>query len=117
MEQMIRFLPVLLAMLESPVTKQVLDAFGNMSKKEFPALPAEQAQEAMVTVSRENEVLWIQTALHMLGTDVKVDGNYGSATKTAVSSFQKENGLEVDGWAGKETQKKLRDMLLSKGVK
>lgn len=115
MEQMLKFLPVLMAMLDNPVVKQVLEQFGKMAKSEFPALPVEQAQEAMGTVSRENEVLWIQTALVLLGTSVTIDGNYGADTKSAVSSFQAKNGLGVDGWAGKVTQQKLRDMLL-KGV-
>lgn len=117
MEQMLKFLPVLMTMLQSPVARQVLDAFGSMAQKEFPALPPEQAQEAMGTVSRENEVLWIQTALTLLGTKTAIDGNYGSGVKAAVSDFQTKNGLEVDGWAGEETQKKLRDMLLARGVK
>lgn len=35
------------------------------------------------------------------------DGIFGSETKSAVSSFQKDNGLKVDGIAGKETLKAL----------
>lgn len=118
MEQMLRFLPVLISIMQSPAAKQVLDAFGGMAQKEFPTLPPEQAQEAMSTVSRENEVLWIQTALTMLGTATPVDGVYGPGVKSVVSDFQGKNGLSVDGWAGKETQKKMRDMLLAmKGAK
>jgi peptidoglycan hydrolase-like protein with peptidoglycan-binding domain len=48
---------------------------------------------------------WLQESLNKLGADPKldVDGEYGPATKEAVSEYQDSRGLEVDGWAGAET--------------
>ena len=47
----------------------------------------------------------LQERLRELGylTD-KVDGAYGKNTKKAVEEFQRNNGIKVDGVAGKETQ-------------
>ena len=59
--------------------------------------------------SRGEEVKKIQTALRNLGYfDSKIDGIYGTITKTAVERFQKDYGLTVDGIAGKNTLKALK---------
>lgn len=39
--------------------------------------------------------------------NIKVDGIFGSQTTTAVKTFQKNNGLVVDGIVGAKTWKKL----------
>lgn len=54
--------------------------------------------------SRGEEVRAIQTKLKRWGYYTgSVDGIYGSQTLAAVKSFQKKNGLVVDGIAGKNT--------------
>ena len=54
--------------------------------------------------SRGEEVRQIQTKLKRWGYySGNVDGIYGSGTLSAVKSFQKKNGLKVDGIAGKNT--------------
>lgn len=54
--------------------------------------------------SRGDEVRLIQTKLKNWGYySGSVDGIYGSATLSAVKSFQKKNGLTVDGIAGTKT--------------
>ena len=53
--------------------------------------------------SQGDEVRAIQQKLADLGYGVKVDGVYGSATKNAVTAFQKANGLTADGIAGQKT--------------
>lgn len=54
--------------------------------------------------SRGDEVKQIQTKLKNWGYyNGSVDGVYGSGTLAAVKSFQKKNGLTVDGIAGKKT--------------
>ncbi len=54
--------------------------------------------------SRSQEVVEIQTRLKKWGYySGEVDGIFGSATKQAVISFQKKNGLIADGIAGKKT--------------
>ena len=54
----------------------------------------------------EGDAAWLQASLNALGAtpQLKVDGIYAGATRTAVRAFQKSKGLKVDGKAGtKET--------------
>lgn len=54
--------------------------------------------------SRGSEVTQIQTKLKRWGYyNGSVDGIYGTQTVNAVKSFQRKNGLTVDGIAGKRT--------------
>ena len=54
--------------------------------------------------SQSAEVIEIQTRLKKWGYyNGEIDGIFGSATKKAVISFQKKNGLTADGIAGKKT--------------
>ena len=58
--------------------------------------------------SRSEEVKSIQQALKSRGYyKGNIDGIFGTATKNAVTAFQRDNGLKVDGIAGKETLKAL----------
>ena len=58
--------------------------------------------------SRGSEVRQIQTKLKNWGYyKGSVDGIYGSQTVAAVKSFQKKNGLKVDGIAGSRTLKAM----------
>ena len=53
-------------------------------------------------------VISLQLALKAAGHDVgKIDALYGTTTKAAVETFQREQGLTVDGWAGPYTMQKL----------
>ena len=54
--------------------------------------------------SMGTEVEQIQTALKSRGYyNGNIDGIFGSQTKKAVTDFQRDNGLKVDGIAGKNT--------------
>lgn len=58
--------------------------------------------------SRSEEVRSIQQVLKNQGYYTgNIDGIFGTATKNAVIAFQRDNGLKVDGIAGKETLKAL----------
>jgi len=58
--------------------------------------------------SSGSEVLSIQKALKQRGYYTgSLDGIYGTLTKNAVIRFQRDNGLTVDGIAGKQTLAKL----------
>ena len=47
---------------------------------------------------------WLQRALNScMNAGLAVTGNYDETTKSAVSAFQSAKGLEVDGYAGRET--------------
>ena len=49
----------------------------------------------------------LQALLVRAGHALKVDGDYGPATKQAVMVFQRANGLQVDGVVGPETMRAL----------
>lgn len=49
----------------------------------------------------------LQAQLNKLGGSLDTDGKYGPATSRAVSNFQSDNGLVVDGVAGPATQSML----------
>ena len=58
--------------------------------------------------SRGDEVTAIQTKLRESGYyNGKIDGVFGSGTKNALISFQKDNGLTADGIAGSKTLQAL----------
>ena len=66
-----------------------------------------------------SDVKEMQNALIMLGYSVGssgADGQFGSATATAVSKFQQDNGLQVDGILGLNTYNALTQALVKKGV-
>ena len=55
----------------------------------------------------------LQEALNRHGYDLAVDGIFGEKTKAAVRSYQKKNGLKLDGIAGNETWGSLRNSAAS----
>jgi murein L,D-transpeptidase YcbB/YkuD len=59
---------------------------------------------------------WLQTSLDKLGYHLQVDGEYGDHTKAAVTRFQTNHGLTVDGWAGIETVMAIHKELKDKGL-
>lgn len=56
----------------------------------------------MPTIKNEH-VKVIQVNLNRHGAKLEVDRSFGPATEQAVKEFQKEKGLEVDGFVGAET--------------
>jgi peptidoglycan hydrolase-like protein with peptidoglycan-binding domain len=52
-------------------------------------------------------VIALQNYLNDHGNNLKVDGDFGALTETAVKEFQKKNDLVVDGIVGKNTWDKL----------
>ena len=53
----------------------------------------------------------LQEDLVAIGITVEIDGVFGADTDAAVRQFQSDNGLEVDGIAGRVTQAKLAQVL------
>ena len=51
----------------------------------------------------------LQTLLNKQGANLTVDGIIGSATISAIKSFQSKKGLKVDGIAGADTIKALKE--------
>lgn len=85
--------------------------FPENDKKE----PVQQAQKVANTLAkgdRGDAVKELQQALILCGYDcgkAGADGVYGSATQTAVKTFQTENGLSADGIYGAKTKEKLME--------
>lgn len=55
----------------------------------------------------------LQALLVRAGFPVKVDGDFGPSTRTAVMAFQKANGITVDGVAGPETARRLEEFRIA----
>lgn len=67
--------------------------------------------------SRGSAVTKLQQTLSNKGfSPGPIDGIYGKKTEKAVITFQKANGLTIDGIAGKETQSRLYAQPVSRGV-
>lgn len=65
--------------------------------------------------SRGPDVVELQTKLNYIGFNVgKADGIFGNITKQGVISFQKANGLAVDGIVGTMTAKSLNTVYLER---
>lgn len=59
--------------------------------------------------SKGARVRELQTLLVRAGHPVKVDGDFGPATKKSLKAFQKANGITVDGVYGPETEAALNE--------
>ena len=64
-------------------------------------------RETLDKGDRGKDVQALQEALIRNGANIKADGTFGDGTKAAVETFQKAQGLTVDGIAGPATQKAL----------
>lgn len=80
------------------------------------AAPAEKPNPASGMLrlgSKGAGVREIQALLIRAGYAVSQDGDFGPATKSAVEQFQTAHGLTVDGVAGPETMRKLKEFQIS----
>lgn len=67
--------------------------------------------------SRGTNVKTLQKALNMiLNAGLKVDGIFGSKTKSAVKKFQKQSKISQDGIVGKKTKAKFKAKGYAKGT-
>ncbi|MFC3724421.1 N-acetylmuramidase domain-containing protein [Neoaquamicrobium sediminum] len=67
------------------------------------AAPVSSASGMLRMGSKGKRVRELQQLLVRSGAAIKVDGDFGPATKDAVLAFQRSHGLTVDGVAGPET--------------
>lgn len=66
--------------------------------------------------SKGNDVKFLQQALNIvIGADLKVDGDFGTKTKSAVKTFQKKYSLTQDGIYGAKSNEKMESVLVSLG--
>lgn len=95
------------------IAPEVLPVLQQVGNALFPALDPTKATQAGALMITPEMVKEVQNKLNAKGyTDdagaaLVADGSYGAKTKQAVSKFQKDKGLTVDGWAGSLTQAAL----------
>ena len=71
-----------------------------------PSLPT--AEPVLRSGMTGQAVKDLQSRLYTLGYyAAEIDGQYGAATKEAVTAFQRRNGLDADGIVGAETRSAL----------
>lgn len=90
----------------SKLIPQALPLLQAIGQQFFPKVAVQLSHVAAVDVIFDNDgTKWVQNGLNALGASpqLTVDGDYGPATRSAVSAYQTKNGLKVDGWAGPKT--------------
>lgn len=100
---------------------EFIEFFTEVAKTLFPNLGKEDQAAAGVSMLDIANVKTTQAAMNRFqeaglisfGTPLNVDGSYGALTKAAVTAFQTKFGLDVDGWAGQQTNA-IRDLELAK---
>lgn len=88
------------------------DEFVALKNRIYRALTG----SAKITSQADPEVMLIQRNLNDLGFPLEIDGRYGPKTTEAVKSFQRVNGLKVDGIAGEATIAIINQRIASKGT-
>lgn len=90
-------------------TTRKLSADGAVGPKTWTALLSAGTTPTLTKGARGDDVKRLQRALTAaLGSTVATDGEFGSATDTAVRLYQDRRGLDVDGSVGPDTWKALQ---------
>lgn len=91
-------------------TRYIRPAYGNsvvieaVSNPDAHSVPTSNLYRG----SRGDGVSWVQSICNRLaGTNIGIDGQYGSDTVNAVKSFQRKYGLTADGIVGPQTRNKM----------
>jgi hypothetical protein len=95
------------AVAQNPSTEQ---------KKPNPVAPATSSPQEVELISRgdsDDNVKFMQNALHKLGYNIKVDGIAGQQTEQIIKEFQAQAGITVDGIAGPQTRAALEAKVLA----
>jgi murein L,D-transpeptidase YcbB/YkuD len=88
----------------------IANLLGDVARLMFPNVSPQLQLAAGATAFDPVYTRRLQDSLNKFLTpspNLAVDGDYGKATKAAVELAQKKLGLDVDGWAGKDTKKAL----------
>ena len=70
--------------------------------------PYKEPNKSIKRGSSGDGVKWLQFWLKLWGYDVKVDGNFGAHTESAVMYIQRKRGLQEDGIVGSKTRRALK---------
>ncbi|MFB7916046.1 peptidoglycan-binding protein [Streptomyces sp. NPDC056061] len=94
-----------------PATESATVAFQQSRGYAADGVIGAETWPGLIVTVREGEsgdaVAAAQTALNTYGYGLTVDGRFGPATAAAVTSFQNDKGLSVDGIIGPETWQNL----------
>lgn len=88
------------------MTKYLTFGITNPSATENPGQEEDDPSQYKRTLKSGmtgTDVDWVQSRLYELGYSLKLTGIYDATTISAVKTFQKQNGLGVDGLAGAQT--------------
>lgn len=76
-----------------------------------PGIDPYKAPSGTLKIGSSGEgVKWLQWALVKQGLSITVDGVFGKVTQSALRTFQSRQGLFVDGIAGPDTQKRIKEL-------
>lgn len=88
------------------IMQKYISKSSTVSAKKIAALGS--APGIMRIGDENSDVSKLQKALEILGYyDGKIDGKYGDGTAAAVKAYQKDQGLEADGYAGEMTVRSI----------
>ncbi|MFA5260405.1 MAG: peptidoglycan-binding protein [Candidatus Omnitrophota bacterium] len=86
------------------------DSFGTVSDRRSSVSSGTTGDDEIIRIDVNPRQ--VQSALQNAGYyKGKIDGKVGDMTKSAISSFQKDNGLKVDGLLGQKTWNELKKYL------
>lgn len=98
----------------SPTVMPLLASAPTPAQSKTTLTPLTLISSASTEIKRElsrgsegDDVRMLQKLLKDLGYSVEVDGYFGTQTRNAVLSFQRNNGLKADGIAGSRTVRRL----------
>lgn len=103
-----------------PVARRMVELMPELAIAPLPADRPADSHAAIVFPQPSGlvDTKWVQLALNTLGYQPPLldDGNYGRQTKLAVTHFQQDYGIKVDGFAGQQTVMALHRALLDHGA-
>lgn len=83
--------------------------FGSSNPLSYP-MPT-RALEYVIPVMTGDDVKYVQAGLKRLGYNVAIDGKFGPSSKEATINFQKDNGLNSEGYFGSLSLNRLRILI------
>lgn len=103
--------------IRTPITKSKWTYWGLFKNLRYDFIPGESGKEELPVANTTYTTLrqgcqgdlvkTMQDLLKKAGSNLAVDGIFGSGTRSAVTAFQKKYGLEPDGICGPKTWAKL----------
>lgn len=95
-----------------------LEAVFNSPNLQYSSDPmATKLKELYPIFYRSDLIKEIQEKLYQLGYDILIDGRGGSGTKNAISGFQRDNGLPVNGEVSEATQAAINRAMKTKPLR